>query len=86
LSFEAESHLNSTYEFSPYLKENTTLRHTTINLLTLLKEIIPVHAYETRKYEASLTGKADGAYSYRSAWGGLNLLISLLPVSIQNFL
>jgi hypothetical protein len=43
--FQAETRPNNTYEFSPYLKENT-IRHLTItsmHLLTLLKQIIPMY-------------------------------------------
>jgi hypothetical protein len=47
---------------------------TTINLLTLFKEIIPVYAENdtkpTNKNETSLIDKADGTYSYLPALKG----------------
>jgi hypothetical protein len=36
-------HLSNIYEFSPYLKENTTLHHYKDQRLTLFKEITAVY-------------------------------------------
>jgi hypothetical protein len=33
VAFEAEASLNNSYEFSPYLKENTTLYHNEVQFL-----------------------------------------------------
>jgi hypothetical protein len=50
LPFEAEARLNNIWEFSPYLKENTTLRHYKDQLVNAVYGNIDAYNGKHQKY------------------------------------